>query len=138
MTLYLFYFPQVEKGTFHVYLIDMGLARLKTTACTMTNIGHAAGTPYYCSPESFYGNTCVASDVWSYGLVLAEVFGRKHAWGKLMTQAEMAQLIVAKRVPPIQHLNPTIRRVCEGCLQYDAKKRINMMTVIQQLRSINI
>jgi len=108
-----------RKGTFHVYLIDMGLARLKTTTCTMTNVGNAAGTPYYCSPESFYGNICVASDVWSYGLVLSEVFGRKPAWGKLLTQAEMAQLIVAKKV---QHLNPNIRRVCEGCLQYDAKK----------------
>ena len=116
----------------------MGLARLKTTACTMTNVGNAAGTPYYCSPESFYGNTCVASDVWSYGLVLSEVFGRKHAWGKLMTQAEIAQLIVAKTVPPMQHLNPTIRRVCEGCLKYDSKKRINMLTVIEQLRSIRI
>ncbi|XP_065893358.1 uncharacterized protein [Dysidea avara] len=128
----------VEKGTFHVYLTDMGLARLKTTACTMTNVGKAEGTPYYSSPECFFGNTCLASDVWSFGLVLSEVFGRKHAWGKLMTHAEMAQLIVAKSLPSVQHLNPTIRRVCEGCLQYDAKKRINMMTVIQQLREINI
>ena len=102
------YCSQVEKGTFHVYLTDMGLARLKTTTCTMTNVGKAEGT------------------------------GRKHAWGKLMTHAEMAQLIVAKTLPSVQHLNPTIRRVCEGCLQYDAKKRINMMTVIQQLREINI
>ncbi|XP_065903207.1 uncharacterized protein [Dysidea avara] len=124
----------VEKGTFHVYLTDMGLARLKTTACTMTNVGKAEGTPYYSSPECFFGNTCLASDVWSFGLVLSEVFGRKHAWGKLMTHAEMAQLIVAKTLPSVQHLNPTIRRVCEGCLQYDEKKRINMMTVIQQLR----
>ena len=55
-----------------------------------------------------------------------------------MTQAEIAQLIVAKTVPPMQHLNPTIRRVCEGCLKYDSKKRINMLTVIEQLRSIRI
>ena len=132
------YCSQVEKGTFHVYLTDMGLARLKTTACTMTNVGKAEGTPYYSSPECFFGNTCLVSDVWSFGLVLSEVFGRKHAWGKLMTHAEMAQLIVAKTLPSVQHLNPTMRRVCEGCLQYDAKKRINMMTVIQQLREINI
>lgn len=116
----------------------MGLARLKTTACTMTNVGRAEGTPYYAAPESFYGNTCLASDVWSFGLVLSEVFGRKHAWGKLMTHAEIAQLIVAKTLPSIQHLNPAIRKVCEGCLLYDARRRINMTTVIQQLRKLNI
>ena len=70
----------------------MGLARLKIGSCTMTQVGGAIGTPYYCAPESYKGRVCVASDIWSFGLVLSELFGRQHAWGQLLSQVEMANV----------------------------------------------
>ena len=47
----------------------------------MIQVGGAIGTPYYCAPESYKGRVCIASDIWSFGLVLTEIFGQRHAWG---------------------------------------------------------
>ena len=121
-------------GTLHVYLSDMGLARLKTSASTMTQVGNAIGTPYYCAPESYKGNVCVASDIWSFGLVLSELFGRRHAWGRLLSFMEMSGLILSQTLPPLDHLKAPIRRLCQMCLDYDPRKRIDILNVIEKLR----
>ena len=118
-----------------MYLTDMGLARMKTSCCTMTQVGGAIGTPYYCAPESYMGGVCLASDIWSFGLVLREIFGRKHAWGRLMTQAEMAGLIMCKTLPPLGHLKAHIKDVCEMCLKYNPKHRIEILELLKKIRA---
>jgi len=125
---------QVEASTLHVYLSDMGLARLKISTSTMTQVGGAIGTPYYCSPESYKGSVCIASDVWSFGLVLVELFGRQHAWGRLLSQMEMAGLIMSKTLPQMDYLKHPIKDLCGKCLDYHPKKRIDMMNLMKEIR----
>ena len=112
----------------------MGLARLKIGSCTMTQVGGAIGTPYYCAPESYKGRVCVASDIWSFGLVLSELFGRQHAWGQLLSQVEMAGLIMSKTLPPLNHLKAPIKDLCGMCLYYDPKKRIDILGLMKKIR----
>ena len=100
----------------------------------MTQVGNAIGTPYYCAPESYKGNVCLASDIWSFGLVLTELFGRRHAWGRLLSFMEMSGLILSQTLPPLDHLKAPIRRLCEMCLDYNPKKRIDILNVIKKLR----
>ena len=63
---------QVERGTLHVYITDMGLARIKMGCTTMTQVG-VIGTPYYAAPETFKGEAGTPSDVWGLGMVLLEL-----------------------------------------------------------------
>jgi len=100
----------------------------------MTQVGGAIGTPYYCSPESYKGRICLASDVWSFGLVLVELFGCRHAWGRLLSQMEMTGLIKSKTVPQLDHLKQSIKDLCGKCLDYDPKKRTDTMNLIKEMR----
>ena len=43
------HYLQVELGTLHVYVTDMGLAKLKINLSTMSNVA-VVGTPYYSAP----------------------------------------------------------------------------------------
>jgi len=88
----------------------------------MTQVGGAIDTPYYCSPESYKGRVCIALDVWNFGLVLVELFGRRHAWGRLLSQMEMAGLIMSKTLPQLDHLKHPVKDLCGKCLDYDPKK----------------
>lgn len=40
----------------------------------MSNVA-VVSTPYYSAPEIFHGKVGKPSDVWSYGIVLFELFG---------------------------------------------------------------
>lgn len=66
----------------------MGLAKLKVGLSTMSNVA-VVGTPYYSAPETFHGQVRKPSDVWSYGVVLIELFGEQHAWGEVKHQNEL-------------------------------------------------
>jgi len=112
----------------------MGMAKLKQSGRTVTQVDDGVGTPYYCAPESYNRKACVASDVWSLGLVLAEIFGRRHAWGRLMTQGEMMGLMMSQSLPPLGHLCMGIKSICKMCVIYDHKERASIVDVLRSLR----
>ena len=116
----------------------MGLTQLKTGKCTMTQVGGVIGTPYYCAPESYKGRVCIASDIWSFGLVLSEIFEQWHAWGQLLSQVEMTGLIMSERLPPLDqdHLKTPIREIYEMCLHYDPKKRIDILSLTKNMKNV--
>lgn len=60
----------------------MGLAKLKVSNTTVSKMD-VTGTPYYSAPETYHGKVTVASDTWSFGIVMIELFGGRHAWGAL-------------------------------------------------------
>ena len=100
------HYLQVEKGTLHVYVTDMGLAKLKINLSTMSNVA-VVGTPYYLAPETFHGKVGKPSDVWSYGIVLLELFGGQRAWGDIGHHNELIGKIMQKEFPTmITHLIP--------------------------------
>jgi len=111
----------------------MGLAHLKTSGSTMTHVG-SAGTPYYSAPETFKGKMCLPSDIWSLGLVLSELFGRRHAWGRLLTRIEMTGLIMSKTLPPLDHLKAPVKDLCAKCLDYNPKNRIAILELTKKIR----
>jgi len=112
----------------------MGLAHLKASGSTMTQVGGAIGTPYYCAPESYKGMVCLSSDIWSFGLVMCELYGRRHAWGRLLSFTEMTGLIMSKTMPPLDHLKPPVKDLCAMCLCYDSKDRIGILELTKKIR----
>ena len=62
---------------FHAKITDFGLLRAEESTMTMT--GEIAGTPAYISPEELQGKKpTYASDIFSLGVVLYELFTEKH------------------------------------------------------------
>ncbi|XP_065884070.1 uncharacterized protein [Dysidea avara] len=124
----------IERGTLHVYMTDMGLARIKMGRATMTQVG-MIGTAYYAAPETFQGAAGTASDVWAFGMVLLELYGERHAWGDVKSQHHLLGKIMTKQLPYIGHLDESRQNICKACLNYDPKARKSVPEVLQLLRT---
>ena len=96
------------------------------------------GTPYYSAPETYYGKVAVASDTWSFDIVMIELFGGRRAWGELNRHNELVANIMSKKVPSMGHLDPNAKQLCTSCLSYDPKERKPMLEIIKMLRNMPI
>ena len=114
---------QVEKSTLHVCITDMGLAKLKITNYSMmTNVGTMCGTPYYSAPETFHGDVGKPLDIWSLGIVLLELFSRRHAWGSGGEYSEESAMM---------YLSPKWKTICLQCIAYEPYDRNPIEEILQ-------
>jgi len=111
-------------GRGKVRITDFGLAAL---ADELSGAASRAGTPAYMAPEQLRGEGfTVASEVYSLGLLLYELFTGKRAF-KADTLAEYTRL--HSEVPPVApsaivaHVDPAIERVILQCLEKEQQKR---------------
>ena len=114
---------------FCIRLIDFGLAKqLRVDGkATMgpTASGDAIGTPRYMSPEQFMQakNLTLATDVWSFGAILYELFVGKPLF-EASNQMALGHEIMTRR---LRFDNPDIplemRPFLERCLERDASAR---------------
>eukprot|EP00049_Salpingoeca_infusionum_P023480 m.12369 g.12369 ORF g.12369 m.12369 type:complete len:1566 (-) comp5821_c0_seq1:75-4772(-) len=109
---------------------DFGLA-----VALHENVGSRTHVPLYCSPPEFlYASTSLikpttgASDIWSFGVMLWEVFT-----GGQPSQAHLAPVLAfpgllaffQQRLPPfpLPNIPSVIRALCISCFAYDAGER---------------
>jgi eukaryotic-like serine/threonine-protein kinase len=96
-----------------VKILDFGLSRtvaasLSDGAPTLTMDGAVMGTPAYMSPEQFTGiDVDTRSDIFSYGLVLYEMFTGKRAFSG-STALQIMTAIMRDMPPAPRTLNPQI------------------------------
>ena len=100
------------------------------------------GTVNYMSPETFIVNGPLisqATDVWSYGCVLIEIFAYAIPW------RDFEELEIGKRVTSQDnYLPPELDKVCNAsiktligkCLRRDPSKRISFDNIISELEKI--
>ena len=81
----------------------MGLAKLKVSNTLVTKMD-VTGTPYYSAPETYYGKVGVASDIWSFGIIMIELFGGRCTWGTLNHHYQLVANIMSKKVHIWIHL----------------------------------
>ena len=124
---------QVEESTLHVYLTDMGMAKVKFSCSTMTE-ARCVGTPYYAAPETFDGAVGKPSDVWSLGILLIELYGQKHAWGNVKTHNQLLMQLLQKNVPTYSHLDRPVQEICASCLHHDPKERSSIAEILRLIR----
>ena len=127
---------QVEESTLHVYLTDMGMAKVKFSCSTLTE-ARCVGTPYYAAPETFDGVVGKASDIWSLGIVLIELYGQQHAWRNVKTNNQLMMQLLTKKLPTYSHLDQHVQQVCESCLKYEPKQRSSGAEILQLIRTSN-
>ena len=107
-----------------------GQGRVRIMDFSLASVGAAdatgAGTPGYMAPEQLEGRAAtVASDIFSLGLVMYEIFTGRRAFNASST-ADLA-LQQALRVPPLSEFVPaidqTIERAVLMCLELDPEDR---------------
>jgi serine/threonine-protein kinase len=112
-----------ERGD--VRITDFGIAALTES---LRGASEAAGTPAYMSPEQLDGRELtVASDIYSLGLVLYEVFTGKRAF-EAANLNDMLRLRRSDTTPAnpsklVADLDPLVERVILRCLERDAGAR---------------
>jgi serine/threonine-protein kinase len=118
----------------HVKLMDFGLARRVSepsrpdavtieTAPQLTAPGTVIGTPDYMSPEQAKGLPLDArSDLFSFGVILAEMTGGHHPFRKPSTAETISAVL---REPPEfgHHCSPGVRRLLDRLLAKSAEGR---------------
>jgi len=106
-------------------IMDFGLAR--TAESTMTRQGVMLGTPAYMSPEQAEGAPSdVRSDIYSFGLILYEIFTGSMCFRAETPIATAMMQIRAVPRPPREiepYLPEHIERVILKCLEKDPKDR---------------
>ena len=82
---FLIIYIQVEDGTFHAYLSDFGIAQILSTTKVIGTSTLQQGTPAYQSPEHIRAEKGIttSTDVYSFGVLLLEMFGEQLAWKSL-------------------------------------------------------
>ena len=106
----------------NVRIADFGIA----TGVALRDVP-LAGTPQYMAPEQLTGTPAsIATDIYSLGLVLFEIFTGKRVH-EAETFAELRALHDTGTVPTpsaiVRDLDPAVERVILRCLDADARKR---------------
>jgi serine/threonine protein kinase/lipoprotein NlpI len=128
-----------EKG--QTKIMDFGLARIAGTTL-LTQKGTAMGTIAYMSPEQAQGREVDhRTDIWSFGVMLYEMFT-----GKLPFHGEHEQAVIysllKEKPEPISNLKPeipeSIEQVVNKALEKDPDKRYQQMDdLLDDLKSIS-
>ncbi len=125
-----------------VKLLDFGLAKLAEPlgmeAATLTAMGveGLAGTPAYMSPEQVEGRELDArSDIFSYGLVLYEVFCGQRAF-RGETWVSTLTAVLRDEPAPMRKIKPEISAAAEEhvarCLRKDPAQRFQSMKDVKK------
>jgi len=123
-----------------VKILDFGLAKL-AGGTGLTKAGTMMGTPLYMSPEQITGGQVDhRSDIWSFGVLLHEMFAGRPPFSSEYQQA-VFYAIVNQEPVPVTTINPAIpaplERLIHRTLQKRATDRYNaMQEVLDELKLI--
>jgi serine/threonine protein kinase/Flp pilus assembly protein TadD len=109
-----------------VRILDFGIARLHGTA-RLTQTGSTLGTLAYSSPELIQGqDATVASDIFSLGVVMYEVFAGVLPFSEAHEAALLYAILQERPSPLTDHdpsVPPTLQSCVMRCLEKDPRNR---------------
>ena len=140
---------------FNLKLIDFGISKSSRHTCTTTK---EFGTVRYFPPENvmremdmtdedFFKTDdssaakrriSTAFDIWSFGLIVSEIFGCESPWGNDRNQNDIIiDLMLKKKFPIPKNLeNPKLIYLVENCTKIYPKERIKIKDIIHILFTV--
>ena len=125
---------QIEDGTFHAYLADFGIAQILSATKAIGTGTLQQGTPAYQSPEHIRADHGIttATDVYSFGVLLLELFGEKPAWDNKNPVQISYRVAHLNEYPATDHLDSSIKDLCAMCFK-PKETRESIVTLQQKL-----
>ncbi|KAK7198551.1 protein kinase [Novymonas esmeraldas] len=111
-------------------IADFGISRRATTTLTSAT----AGTPFYMAPEATRGAVTAASDIWSFGIMMAQVLTGRLPYDPTVREYYLvSQFMAGKDVE--RHLSaplePAAMDVFLACTTYDAAARATAKSLLR-------
>ena len=141
----------IVSNNYDLKIIDFGISK-KMSGSNESTQTNDKGTLLYEPPEIFQvgeeedltktdlndnkkKHISRAFDIWSFGLVLCEIFGSQPPWGdpNIKGNSIMMNLISQKIYPIPTHLSKDIHKLIEECTRVDPLKRIKIKDLKERL-----
>lgn len=127
-----------------VKIMDFGIAGLESRNSNLTQDGTILGTIAYISPEQLYNskNVTVRADLFSYGVMMYEMFTHKLPFDAETVGATIMQIMGEQPEAPSK-INPRIpervEKIIMRCLEKDPNKRFeSARLVVEELMAYRI
>ena len=124
-------------------LCDLGISILKQKTTRMTMVSGVdadipPGTPAYMAPDSLLSGRCnSATDVYSWGVSLLEMFAEDEFWPEDFEQKHIIKFHKEKRERDLSCLgNLEIKEIVKKCLSIEARDRPTALDILNDLNNI--
>lgn len=116
-----------------LYIIDYGQSRMEH------EISRPLGTVRYNPPEFFTDSDVhgLKGDVYSYGIVVNEIFTGQIPFGKTPTDSIKAAIVAGKR-PDDANCQQQVKKIVNKCWQQYVDDRPNMADVLKELKKVDV
>jgi len=113
-------------------ITDFGLSAMMDPKKThVSNFRH--GTPFYMAPEIFNGQTTTASDVFSFGMLMTELYTGLHPWlfeeGRFKPNTMFFDKLDKEAPAPFKNL-------VHSCIRMEPKERPNFAHISVSLQEL--
>jgi len=122
----------------NVKLTDFGLATIKKEVREYNNETSGKGTLRWMAPELISENLTEKSDIYSFGMIIWELFSRKFPYPDAKNDIQIFQSIKARNWKfkfneNTLHAPPKLVELGERCLNYDKEKRPTAVDILYEL-----
>mmetsp|Transcript_29045 Transcript_29045/g.57788 ORF Transcript_29045/g.57788 Transcript_29045/m.57788 type:complete len:1358 (-) Transcript_29045:61-4134(-) len=128
---------------FRAKVSDFGLSQKRQVNATDNKKNGVTGTPYWMAPEllSHQSSNSTATDVYSFGVILYEVYSRKDPY-EGENFSEVIKMVVDPNIckrPLVPESCPEqVRAIMNECLKHDSKQRPNFADLDVRLKSLDV
>eukprot|EP00588_Corethron_pennatum_P001339 CAMPEP_0194299158 /NCGR_PEP_ID=MMETSP0169-20130528/60564_1 /TAXON_ID=218684 /ORGANISM="Corethron pennatum, Strain L29A3" /LENGTH=1505 /DNA_ID=CAMNT_0039049229 /DNA_START=234 /DNA_END=4748 /DNA_ORIENTATION=- len=128
---------------FRAKVSDFGLSQKRQVNATDNKKNGVTGTPYWMAPEllSHQSSNGTATDVYSFGVILYEVYSRKDPYeGEFFS--EVIKMVIDPNIckrPLVPESCPEqVRAIMNECLKHDSKQRPNFADLDVRLKNLDV
>mmetsp|Transcript_29050 Transcript_29050/g.57800 ORF Transcript_29050/g.57800 Transcript_29050/m.57800 type:complete len:1354 (-) Transcript_29050:61-4122(-) len=128
---------------FRAKVTDFGLSQKSQVKETGKKKVWVTGTPYWMAPELLSLQSCksTATDVYSFGMILYEVYSRKDPYeGEIVFEVlrMIADPLIRKRPLAPKSCPEEVRAIMSECLEHDSKQRPNFAGLDVRLKNLDV